>query len=99
MNKKEAQKRNWNICLLTGILPMLKHIIPRDIKDKMQPRDLKQFESFAERLLECINETKIKHFTCDKCSPIHGKQITNKKAYHCDFCKEWKDKLYTIKEN
>lgn len=97
MTQEEAQIRNWKISQLIGILPRLNSLIPEDIKEQMQPRDMKQFVSFADRLLECINDSKVKRFTCEKCNPIHGKETKNKRAYHCDFCGNWEDKLYTVK--
>jgi len=97
MTKREAQERNWNLGILKGQLPRLKRIIPQDIKDKMQQRDLRQFLEFAERLLECIEDARIKRFTCDDCHEHGPRPTLNKKATVCDFCGSWDKTLYTVK--
>ena len=100
MTKSEAQTRNWKIMQLTGILPRLSTLIPDDIRSKMQPRDLKQFESFAERLMMCMKDSKVKKFTCAKCNPIKStaNPTTNKKAYRCDFCYGWYDDIFNVSQ-
>ena len=97
MNRQQTQKRNWNISQLRGMLIRIPYIIPQDIEAQMQPRDLRQFKAFTHRLLECIEDTKIKRFTCDDCVEHTPRPTKNKLAVVCTICGSWEKTLYNIK--
>jgi len=98
MTQQEAQQRNWQIRTLMGQLPRLGRLIPADIKAKLPTEELTQFLTFAEVLLEILQEAKVKRFTCGTCHP-HGKNPTkNRKAYKCEFCGTLEEPLYNIKD-
>ena len=99
MTKTEAQIRNWNISQLRSFLPRMQKLMPEDIENKIQQRDLKIFYSVAEKIVDCLRDIKKKNFTCNKCNNIkeNAKPTRNKLAYRCDFCNKYNEVLYTIK--
>ena len=90
-------ERNWAICQLRGSLPRIVSIIPDDIP--FSDEDRVTLKQLATKLLAALDASKVKRFTCSKCSNttlLH--QTTNKKAYHCDICNKYVEKLYCIRK-
>lgn len=103
MTREQAHTRNWKIAQLRGVLPRLAsgRLIPKDISDELSREEYVAFIDTAHKIIDIMDEVKVKRFTCNGCNDVTGLHVTrNVKALMCDYCRSpWTSELYSVRSN
>lgn len=92
-------KRNHTIFRIRGCSHLFK-VLPAEIVAVIGKDTATSLRDNMLAVESALDTIKVKRFVCASCADTSKLHLSrNKKAYACDYCNTWADKLYNVKKD